>query len=154
MKECRFQLTYIANGQMHHTCGKTQAQQPFETDYFSLLTQYDGGRVRVRILPKEPVSFTKFAMVFRYPYQENSRVFVNGYQSWTDSREYFVTERMTHLSPLSKPWIQEMSLDKSGDYTFHNYPKESGVFHGYSYSYVRNGDTVDRAGYCPPARRL
>ena len=53
---------------------------------------------------------------------------------------------MTHLSPLSKAWIKEMSLDKSGDYTFHDYPKTSGVFHGYSYSYVRNGETVDLFG--------
>lgn len=52
------------------------------------MTQYEKGRVRVRILPKEPVSFTQFEMVFRYPYQPDSRVFVNGYQSWTDSKEY------------------------------------------------------------------
>ena len=146
MKECRFQLTYIADGQLHRTCGKAQEQQPFETEHFSLMTQYEKGRVRVRILPKEPVSFTQFEMVFRYPYQPDSRVFVNGYQSWTDSKEYFVTDRMTHLSPLSKAWIKEMSLDKSGDYTFHDYPKTSGVFHGYSYSYVRNGETVDLFG--------
>ena len=139
MKECRFQLTYIADGQLHRTCGKAQEQQPFETEHFSLMTQYEKGRVRVRILPKEPVSFTQFEMVFRYPYQPDSRVFVNGYQSWTDSKEYFVTDRMTHLSPLSKAWIKEMSLDKSGDYTFHDYPKTSGVFHGYSYSYRGEG---------------
>ena len=146
MKECRFQLTYIADGQLHRTCGKAQAQQPFETEYFSLMAQYDKGRVHVRILPKEPVSFTQFEMVFHYPYQADSRVFVNGYQSWTDSKEYFVTDRMAHLSPLSRQWIKEMSLDKSGDYTFHEYPKGSGVFHGYSYSYVRNGEIVDLFG--------
>ena len=39
MKECRFQLTYIADGQLHRTCGKAQAQQPFATEYFSLMTQ-------------------------------------------------------------------------------------------------------------------
>lgn len=64
MKECRFQLTYIADGQLHRTCGKAQAQQPFETEYFSLMTQYDKGRVHVRILPKEPVSFTQFEWYF------------------------------------------------------------------------------------------
>ena len=35
MKECRFQLTYIADGQLHRTCGKAQEQQPFETEHFS-----------------------------------------------------------------------------------------------------------------------
>ena len=41
MKECRFQLTYIADGQLHRTCGKAQEQQPFETEHFSLMTQYE-----------------------------------------------------------------------------------------------------------------
>jgi len=36
---------------------------------------------------------------------------VNGYQSWTDSKEFFIDEKMKTLSKLAKPLLPHYQFD-------------------------------------------
>ncbi len=83
------------------------------------------------------------------------RVFMNGVQSWTDSREYRCDERMLGLPKLLAPLYSEHRLQSYGDYSFHKYTGKQGRFHGYTYGYVRHVNNTlalfaslsERSGY-------
>ncbi len=63
------------------------------------------------------------------------KVFVNGFQSWTDSREFGTQETIPKISPLTKL----VKMQWYGDYHFHQHSGEIGYFHGYTYAYARTG---------------
>ena len=103
---------------------------------------------------KVKISNVKVTLKDNATYSTNSRVYVNGYQSWTDSREYFLNEKMTSLSKISKPFLKMLGLCRAGDYHFKEYSNKVGEFHGYSYSYIRKDNIYtlycslnERTGY-------
>jgi len=71
----------------------------------------------------------------------DDRVFVNGFQSWTESREYEQHERIPNLK-----WPSKMLLGPYGDYQFYRSPSRRGRFHGWTYSYVASEATITLFG--------
>ena len=60
-------------------------------------------------------------------------VFVNGYQSWTVSRERYPGEKISSLD-----WPGRLlSFQNLGDARFYPYSEKKGRFHGYTYAYIR-----------------
>ncbi|MCR4924772.1 MAG: alpha-galactosidase [Clostridiales bacterium] len=94
----------------------------------------------------EKIKLISFKMEFGYNFLEKSKVYLNGYQSWTDSREYNIDEKLNCLSPLGKFASNLLSLNAYGDYGFKKYANVPGVFHGFSYAYIRNDKTYDLFG--------
>lgn len=130
-----------------YTCGDIEYKASgAETKHFSIIKKEKDNCLTLKILPNRDIKFKKFQLIFNYEYDDNCRIFVNGYQSWTDSREYFKTESMTHLHPFSKKRIMKNPMHNAGDYSFKKYPVRSGVFYGWSYGYVRLGDNVEIFG--------
>lgn len=130
-----------------YTCGDIEYKASgAETKHFSIIKKEKDNCLTLKILPNRDIKFKKFQLIFNYEYDDNCRIFVNGYQSWTDSREYFKTESMTRLHPLSKKRIMKNPMHNAGDYSFKKYPVRSGVFYGWSYGYVRLGDNVEIFG--------
>ncbi|MFP4180000.1 MAG: glycoside hydrolase family 36 protein [Spirochaetaceae bacterium] len=69
------------------------------------------------------------------------KVYANGFQSWTESRERTPKERMGGLNPLLLPFARRFRLPNYGDYTFAEYSRARGNFHGYTFLYfVRSKD--------------
>ena len=66
---------------------------------------------------------------------ENDRYFLNGYQSWTDTKETYLFERERDVSRLPRAVVSRFALDRYGDATFYRYDKN--VLHGYDVFYVR-----------------
>ncbi len=67
-------------------------------------------------------------------YEETGRILVNGFQSWTDSREYSPNEKMPRLrGPAPK------LMNLGGDYTFFPATGERGYFHSHDHTYIRDG---------------
>ena len=100
------------------------------------------------MITKNDIRIKEFKVIFPYYYKKDSVVFINGYQSWTDSREYFTSEKMSGFSKwkkwvLTKPINAHTGLCRSGDAFFCKYPKGRGEFFGYSYGYVRNDENID-----------
>ncbi len=119
--------------------------------HFTIETEEKNGRTTVVLDAKTPITVDKFQIVLPYSFSERQRIFVNGYQSWTDSREYFIDEKMDGLSRFAEryihnPVVKKIGLGKSGDYFICDYPRENGVFYGFSYGYVRNGKDIDILG--------
>lgn len=98
------------------------------------------------IVPKSELTIDELSINISYKFKESHRIFMNGYQSWTDSREFFINEKMKTISRLAKPTIAKYQFDKYGDYTFKKYSRKKGELHGYTYSYIRAGENLDFLG--------
>lgn len=104
-------------------------------------------RLLVTLHPAAPMQIRSFVLEMPYLFTPASRFMANGFQSWTDSREFGPTERMPGLSALAKtPLGRSYGLQYAGDYTFVAEEKQVGVFHSHGYAYVRSGKTLDFVG--------
>lgn len=149
----KYNIIYTANGKTHKT-------HHSETVDFEIREEVKGDVLVLTLLPKTDVSFQKFEIKNDISFSNQSKFFVNGYQSWTVSREYAVDDSMIDdfnpkvLSFIDKKKFNILGIWGAGDLTFHDYPQTSGVFYGYSYAYIRNGCDIrlfaslsERAGY-------
>lgn len=147
----KLNASYTANGEEKDTSSPSNKE-------FELVLLENNGRIQLDIKVKEPVSFKRLALVAHLDYSADCRIFTNGYQSWTVSREYSPGASMAEFKPrlmgISKKSVNPLGIWGAGDLTFHEYPEKSGVFYGYSYGYVKNkngillfGSLSERAGY-------
>lgn len=136
-----YSITYECNGEVFSSDKR-------ETPHFRIKDSLLQGRFTVDMITKNDIRIKEFKVIFPYYYKKDSVVFINGYQSWTDSREYFTSEKMSGFSKwkkwvLTKPINAHTGLCRSGDAFFCKYPKGRGEFFGYSYGYVRNDENID-----------
>lgn len=141
--DLKFNILYTADG-------VEKATSDMETEDFSILLDRKDDYFNVELFPKKRISFTKFEVSFDRDYSNMERIFVNGYQSWTVSREYAPRDKMDDFNPrvlgIEKRKFNPLGIWGAGDLTFHDYPEKSGVFYGYTYGYVRNGNNIDLYG--------
>ena len=71
----------------------------------------------------------------------DEKIFVNGYQTWTHSPEFSPSDRQyTYGRNIPQFLKDKFHLDNYGDGFFQDYPKAFGKFKGYSWCYFRKGD--------------
>ncbi len=99
-----------------------------------------GGRFALRLSSAEETELRSVSARFRFDFDRKDLLFLNGYQSWTDSRERGVHEHMHGLELVPRPLIDRFSLDCYADYRFVEYGRGRGQQHGFSYGYVRRGE--------------
>lgn len=106
-----------------------------------------GEKLNVKILPNRDIKVKDFSISYKMNFTNKSKVFVNGYESWTDSREFSVDEKLTNISKMvPKTILKKYGLYQYGDYNFKKYSDKKGVFHGFTYGYVRNGEIFNLVG--------
>lgn len=115
-------------------------------EHFLLEVDAAADHLKIKILPKAAVEFCSFNVIFPYDYSGDCRILPNGYQSWTDTREYRKNDRMSHIYLTARRNVFNTSLKNVGDYTFTHYSKRRGVFHGFSYGYVRWNNKYELIG--------
>ncbi len=86
------------------------------------------------------VALRSVKATFSFAFHEDDRLFVNGYQSWTDSHEHTVHDRLHSLDRLPKALVKKFDFNRYGDYDFVTYGKKPGQLHGFTYAYVRRGE--------------
>ena len=128
-------------------------------DVVQLRRTVEGNILNITLLPSRPVRIARFQIRLPFSFQREDRILSNGFQSWTDTREYGVNERMRGYNRLTElymksPMAHRLGVNRAGDATFHAYPRGRGVCYGYSYGYVRRGNDVyllgslsERSGY-------
>ncbi len=131
--------------------GKNFTSNKLSTEHFTVEKSECGNRTVLNLHANEPIAIQRFQIILPYSFKNENRIFVNGYQSWTDSREYFIDEKMSELSRFAEfyvktPIMQKIGVGKSGDYFICKYPRKQGVFYGWSYGYVRTGNKIDLFG--------
>lgn len=109
------------------------------------------GITKITLNSLKEISIQSFRLILPYKFSKDCRIFANGFQSWTDTREYMPDEKMDGLSKvvetyINSPAAQFTGLNRAGDCTFHKFPRKKGIFYGFSYGYVRNGERTELFG--------
>lgn len=93
-----------------------------------------------------PIKLLRLSAEFEYEFRSITRIFLNGYQSWTDSIEHTPNGRMHGIDMIPKPISDKFAFSQYGDYNFTLYSMKKGCMHGYSYGYIRNYENYDFIG--------
>lgn len=97
-------------------------------------------------LDSAAINRTESELIIEFPCGQDDRLFFNGYQTWTISREMAPSESMKPTAPFfrlaGRPW----GTLRYGDEFFADYPGTPGTFHGFTYMYRRSGDTYTLLG--------
>ncbi|MCB9080154.1 MAG: alpha-galactosidase [Lewinellaceae bacterium] len=102
--------------------------------------QEEGGQWQLTLHPRGEITLRGFYLTLRQAYPQDTRVLVNGYQTWTESREYTLLERLPNLNRWVGPINRHYRFSQYGDYRFTDYSGEPGCFHSYAWIYLRQGE--------------
>lgn len=97
---------------------------------------------RVEIKPSAAVAIDKIEATMCVAIEDADAIYLNGYNSWTDSVERPVKDRMWGLTRAPRHLVDKYVLDGSGDYRFVEEDVRRGYMHGFGYGYLRQGDQV------------
>lgn len=82
--------------------------------------------------PQTDCELQAFSISFPFRYQDQQRIFANGFQSWSESREFRPEEGIPDLRPIAKPF-----MGYYGDYHFRWIRRGKGFLHSWAYAYIR-----------------
>lgn len=134
--EYRYSFSYKINGVKKTSTGTNN-------DFELKVDENDNG-LKLTLIPNGTISDLAFEVVRDYKFNDQSRFFANGFQSWTDTKEFSKNEKMAGLNLVGKsPFGKIFGLNYVGDYTFVEAEKTAGVFHSFSFSYVTKGKEID-----------
>lgn len=142
------QLDYVLdhNDDRHNKLHTITTQDIYDDSNICIRVEQDLERMRVHLTAKVPMQVKKASIVIDRKYRPHEKVFVNGFQSWTNGKEYTHRDRMPRISPLVTPLIKKYALDQYGDYGFVDYTHRKGEFHGFTYTYVKSHQRFDFYG--------
>ncbi len=103
------------------------------------------GRIHMTIRSDKEVELTLAELIYDRYFENGDAVYVNGFQSWTTSREYKHGEQQHGLAAICNmiPLARKYA-GASGDYHFTQYGRD--LYHSFTYTYIRNGAKVDLFG--------
>lgn len=111
----------------------------------------NNGIITGDIIPKEEIEITEFSISFKRPMEKDERIFSNGYQSWTLSREYAPNDKIRDFLSgadwlMNSVFMAESGVNRAGDAIFMKTPHKRGIFTSWSYCYIRKGETTEIYG--------
>ena len=98
----------------------------------TISTTAPGEHWTITVTPRTTVKLLTAELRVPIAVPPSSRVFVNGYQTWTESREMGPRDRIPSLNRLARS-----RCSMYGDYEYVMNPGFPGRFHGWTYGYVR-----------------
>lgn len=144
--------------ELRYTCAGKQTTIDFrrntQTAEVTVSQELSHGRLRVTLHTQKACVVESVKMTFSYPFDSKTRVFLNGYQSWTDSCEHGVFDKMQPLSRVPAQQRKKYLPSQYGDYNFTPCGTKPGQMHGFTYAYFREdkrytliGSVSERAGF-------
>lgn len=101
-----------------------------------------GFSVRLTLHPEGKVQLRGLVLHARHSFSVDDRIFCNGYQSWTDSREFGVAEELRGMRSV----MRLVKMQRYGDINFFPYSGKHGEYHSHTYCYIRRGERFTLAG--------
>lgn len=103
------------------------------------------------IIPAGEIEFTEFSISFKRPIGKDERIFSNGYQSWTLSREYAPNDKIRDFlfaadKLMNSVFMAKSGVNRAGDAIFIETPHKRGIFTSSSYGYIRKGEITEIYG--------
>lgn len=145
MKPVKIYLKYWAQEEfrkINFSVEKLIQENAFIDGFLNIFSEQSGKYTIYKIDLEAKSSMLMDSIVMDFQNEgEYERIFLNGYQSWTDSKEFKIDHRFKKLSFAAKPLLRFM-----GDERFYPYEKNSDL-HGYTYFYLkRKNGNIQLAG--------
>lgn len=142
-----FKFTYKVHNKIKTADG---ANEDFDLD-----VKTDKHHLKVTLCPKTAIEILSFYVQTHYDFGGDTKFMANGYQSWTDTKEFTKYERMPGAGLVAKsPFGKAFGLKYVGDYNFVNSETDDGCFHSHGFAYVAEngkinlfGSLSDKTGY-------
>lgn len=119
---------------------------PIPASALTLEASFDGEVLEVAVVPAVAVTVEFVQVRLRHAFSTDELVLMNGYQSWTDTREMPAWERMKGLRGVPSTTVRRWVLDGGGDYSFVRYTGRRGDLHGFTYATFRRGEGMVLVG--------
>ncbi|MCH5315425.1 MAG: alpha-galactosidase [Eubacterium sp.] len=150
-QEYMYSFGYKADGVYKYT-------EREDNEDFCVSVKNENGIISAVVTPKRSIEFEEFEITIPREFADGCRIFTNGYQSWTVSKEYYQGGSMDEFNPkilgIEKVKFNPLGIWGAGDLKWHKYPELDCTFYGYSYGYERNGNNItlfgslsERVGY-------
>ena len=138
--KCNFSLKYSVDGR---SAAPVLITDTHSNDDFSINITDRLGRHTVTLTAKKKLtlgSYKEYSPDFfakgKKKTHKKSSYFMNGYQSWTDTREFTYKEKEHDVTKLPRFVINAFSFDRYGDPLFYDYSKKK--IHGYDVFYSKD----------------
>lgn len=96
--------------------------------------------IKLTLIPKAHVELKDAYFEFDHNFDEDDKLFVNGYQSWSTSREYAKHEKQPGIMGFAKAINADRLAGISADIWFCDDEDKEGVFHSHCYTYIKNNE--------------
>lgn len=106
--------------------------------------EFDGETIIASITVDQDLEIESFTVTLKHAFTGDARLLMNGYQSWTDTVEHAITDRMHDLHHVPHAITKRFALDAMGDYRFTDYDVRRSCFHGFTYASIRNSADSDK----------
>lgn len=131
MNNARFLCYYKHNDTKVLLEGKT-------SEYLDAEYSVTDDAVKLTLKPKAPVELIWARFEFDHEFKDDDKYFVNGYQSWSTSREYTKND----FQPHAADWLKLLKADKFAGLASEMWvcgkETKSGSFHSHCYTYIKN----------------
>lgn len=139
---------YKSSGQTYILSGEGESIQDGKV---KIQFENKNGVITGDIIPKEEIEITEFSISFKRPMGKDERIFSNGYQSWTLSREYAPNDKIRDFlfaadKLMNSVFMAKSGVNRAGDAIFIETPHKRGIFTSSSYGYIRKGESVEIYG--------
>ncbi|MBR4223526.1 MAG: alpha-galactosidase [Oscillospiraceae bacterium] len=105
--------------------------------FADLIIKQDGDVITADVQTRQAITIVRLFAEFSHEFGKDERIFLNGYQSWTDSAELPAGHTMRGIDHIPGAIRDRYALSRYGDYDFARYPK--GEQHGFTYGYLDDG---------------
>ena len=135
---CKFELIYVKDG------SERVLSDSVSNGDVEMSLSDGGGRRTVTLTAKRDVELNSYSewdhdfftkTTPETPDPKGDLYFMNGYQSWTETREFYGDARERDVNALPRALVNSFAFDRYGDATFYEYDKR--VLHGYDFFYVK-----------------
>lgn len=139
---------YKSSGQTYILSGEGESIQDGKV---KIQFENKNGVITGDIIPKEEIEITEFSISFKRPMGKDEKIFSNGYQSWTLSREYAPNDKIRDFlfaadKLMNSVFMAKSGVNRAGDAIFIETPHKRGIFTSSSYGYIRKGKSVEIYG--------
>lgn len=137
----------IKSGYISYNYNRTNKECNFQSSFnnddlevtIDTYENFEGLGYKVKLIPKHQLEIKSFFLCMDAAINNESSVFLNGYQTWTNSREFSLEDRLYKLPKIMKP-----ILNVYGDYNF--YPHNKNKLQSFTYTYIRENDHIKLLG--------
>ena len=120
-------VKYLINGQTRYAEKSNK--------HFELVTKEEGNRTTVTLKANDDIALEEAEQFVPFNVNYNDLYFLNGYQSWTDTKEFSLHKRLRNIKKSPHIITHMFAMNKYGDSTFYKY----GIMkmHGYDVFYSK-----------------